>query len=289
MGAGSLRLIETRAQVREWVAGVRASGGAVALVPTMGALHAGHTSLVELARGTGARVGLSIFVNPLQFGAGEDFARYPRELEADLAIARAAGAELVFAPSVEEMYPGGEPWVAVVPERGSDLLCGRSRPGHFRGVLTVVAKLFGIFTPDVAVFGEKDYQQLALIRRMVLDLDLAVEVLGAPIVREADGLALSSRNRYLSPQERELALALPAALRECEALFASGERDPEVYRQRLHRAGGNGVFLEYGDVVDPATLEPVQRVDAGAVCAVAARVGTTRLIDNAILGQPRRS
>jgi pantoate--beta-alanine ligase len=284
-----MRQVQSKQEVRDAVRQARQQGLRVALVPTMGYLHEGHLALVDRARELADWVAMSIFVNPLQFGPTEDLDRYPRDLARDAELAQARGVDLLFVPAAAEMYPAGEPWIAVVPERGADVLCGASRPGHFHGVLAVVAKLFGIFTPDVAVFGEKDYQQLALIRRMVLDLDLAVEVLGAPIVREADGLALSSRNRYLSPQERELALALPAALRECEALFASGERDPEVYRQRLHRAGGNGVFLEYGEVVDPATLEPVQRVDAGAVCAVAARVGTTRLIDNAILGQPRRS
>jgi pantoate--beta-alanine ligase len=171
-----------------------------------------------------------------------------------------------------------------VPERGADVLCGRSRPGHFRGVLTVVGKLFGILQPHVAVFGRKDYQQLALIRRMVADLDLGVAVEGAPIVREADGLAMSSRNRYLSAGERERALELSRALRGCLELFGRGERSASAYRRRLLEAGGGGVEIEYGEVVDPGTLEPVEVVDQGAVCAIAARVGGTRLIDNVVLG-----
>jgi pantoate--beta-alanine ligase len=250
----------------------------------MGYLHAGHLSLIEIAGRNAERVAVSIFVNPLQFGPTEDLARYPRDLDRDLELARGAGADLVFAPSVEEMYPDGEPWVAVVPERGADVLDGASRPGHFRGVLTVVAKLFGIFQPDAAVFGQKDYQQLTLIRRMVADLELPVEVLAGPIVRESDGLAMSSRNVYLSPDERRRALALHGALEECRLLFASGEAGADAYRRVLRAVDGAGVEVDYGEVVDPHTLEPVERVTEGAVCAIAARVGRTRLIDNAVLG-----
>jgi pantoate--beta-alanine ligase len=250
----------------------------------MGYLHPGHTSLVEAAHSTGRCVALSIFVNPLQFGPAEDFDNYPRDLASDLEVARAAGVELVFAPSVTEMYPDGEPWVAVVPQRGADILEGRSRPGHFRGVLTVVTKLFGIFTPAVAVFGRKDYQQLTLVRQLVADLDLPVEILDAPTVRDPDGLALSSRNRYLSPDERTRALALVSALRDCQRSFEQGETDPMVFRRRLHRAGEQGVSIDYGEVVNPLTLEPVARVATGDVCVLAGWVGTTRLIDNLVLG-----
>lgn len=278
------RRITTRAEARAWAAAVRADGGRVGLVPTMGALHAAHTSLVEIAQSAGARVALSVFVNPLQFGPGEDFERYPRDLEADFVLAAEAGAELVFAPAAREMYPEGEPWIVVEPVKGADRLCGLSRPGHFRGVLTVVQKLFGIFTPDVAVFGQKDYQQLTLLRRMVRDLDGAVEIAAAPIMRDPDGLAMSSRNRYLDPAQRDLALALPRALAECARAFEAGERRASEFRRRLHQAGGTGVSLEYGEVVDPATLEPLEAAEAGAVCLLAARVGTTRLIDNVILG-----
>ncbi|MBW3628737.1 MAG: pantoate--beta-alanine ligase, partial [Gemmatimonadetes bacterium] len=221
--------------------------------------------------------------NPLQFGPSEDLSRYPRDLERDLELARAAGADLVFTPAVAEMYPGGEPWVGVVPERGADVLCGASRPGHFRGVLTVVAKLFGIFLPDVAVFGQKDYQQLTLIRRMVADLDLPVEVQAGPVVREEDGLAMSSRNTYLTASERAAALALHEVLAHAEAAFTAGVRDPEAVRALLRAADGPKLALEYGEVVHPETLEPVTELTAGTVAAVAGRVGNTRLIDNTIL------
>lgn len=279
-----MRLATTRAEVRDWSAAVRAAGGRVGFVPTMGFLHRGHTSLVEIARGNATHTVLSIFVNPLQFGVGEDFDRYPRDLERDLRIAREAGVDLVFAPSTAEMYPDGEPWVAVVPERGADRLCGRSRPGHFRGVLTVVAKLFGIVSPDVAVFGRKDFQQLVLIRRMVDDLQMPIDILGGPIVREPDGLALSSRNRYLSDDERLKALGLVGALRECVRLFEAGARSAETYLAALHKSEEVGVSLDYAEVVDPLTLEPVSVVTDGTVCAIAAWVGATRLIDNIVLG-----
>lgn len=279
-----MRLVRSRAEVREWAGAARRAGERTALVPTMGYLHAGHLSLIEIAGRNAERVAVSIFVNPLQFGPTEDLARYPRDLDRDLELARGAGADLVFAPSVEEMYPDGEPWVAVVPERGAEVLDGASRPGHFRGVLTVVAKLFGIFQPDAAVLGQKDYQQLTLVRRMVADLDLPVEIVAGPIVREPDGLAMSSRNVYLSPDERRRALALHGALEECRLLFASGEAGADAYRRVLRAVDGVGVEVDYGEVVDPHTLEPVDRVMDGAVCAIAARVGRTRLIDNAVLG-----
>ena len=275
--------VGTKAAVREWTAEARAAGERVALVPTMGYLHEGHLSLLRLAREAADRVALSIFVNPLQFGPSEDLSRYPRDLERDLELASEAGAELVFTPSVAEMYPRGEPWVVVVPERGADVLCGASRPGHFRGVLTVVAKLLGIFLPEVAVFGQKDYQQLTLIRRMVADLNLPVEVRAGPIVREDDGLAMSSRNTYLTSDERREALALHGALRRAEAAFAAGEQDPARFRAILRAANGPKLALEYGEVVDPETLSPATEVAGGTVAAVAGRVGNTRLIDNTIL------
>jgi pantoate--beta-alanine ligase len=278
-----MRLVRTKAEVREWVRDVRGAGERVALVPTMGALHAGHLSLVELAKRHAGRTALSIFVNPLQFGPTEDLDRYPRDLERDAALAREAGVDLVFAPSTREMYPDGEPATVVVPERGVDGLDGASRPGHFRGVLTVVAKLFGIFAPDVAVFGEKDYQQLTLIRRMVLDLDYPIAVVGGPIVREPDGLAMSSRNRYLTDEERVRARSLSRALARFRSLFASGERAAGPFREALREAAGPGVEVEYAEVVDPDTLAPLERIGDRAVCAVAARVGATRLIDNTIL------
>lgn len=277
-------VVTTRGGVREAVAAARAAGKTVALVPTMGYLHDGHLSLLDRARELADWVALSIFVNPLQFGPTEDLDRYPRDLERDLEMARSRGTDLVFAPTAAEMYPHGEPGVAVVPGSLADRLCGASRPGHFRGVLTVVAKLFGVVAPDVAVFGQKDFQQAALIRRMAEDLDFAVRVDVAPIVREADGLAMSSRNVYLSPQERERALALSRALERCRALAEAGERDAETLRAALWSGiTAPGVEPEYGEVVDPRTLEPVLRAGPGTVCLVAARVGRTRLIDNAVL------
>jgi pantoate--beta-alanine ligase len=225
---------------------------------------------------------MSIFVNPLQFGPTEDLDRYPRDLERDLALAASRGVELVFAPPAREMYPEGEPRVSILPdEEIGGRLDGGARPGHFRGVLTVVAKLFGIFTPDVAVFGQKDLQQAVLIRRMAADLDFAVGVEVAPIVREADGLAMSSRNVYLSAEERQSALALSRALERARELYAGGERDAAVLREALWSGlSVQGVEPEYAEVVDPHSLGPVERAADGVFCAVAARVGRTRLIDN---------
>jgi pantoate--beta-alanine ligase len=280
-----MRVVSTIAGVRAAVAAVKAAGGTVGFVPTMGYLHEGHLKLVDRARESAGWVMMSIFVNPLQFGPSEDLSRYPRDLERDLSLAKSRGVDLVFAPSVEEMYPHGEPRVSVVPdEEIAGRLCGASRPGHFRGVLTVVAKLFGIARPDVAVFGQKDWQQAALIRRMVDDLEMPVRVDVAPIVREADGLAMSSRNVYLSADERERALALSRSLRRARELFEAGESDAAVLKAAL--LGGMtvpGVEPEYAEVVDPRTLEAVVRAVPGVVCAVAARVGRTRLIDNAVL------
>lgn len=281
----STRLVRTRDEVRGAVRAARAAGKRIALVPTMGYLHEGHLSLVDRAREKADWVAMSIFVNPLQFGPSEDLDRYPRDLERDLEMARSRGVDLVFAPSASEMYPGGEPAVAVVPGGTlAERLEGAVRPGHFRGVLTVVAKLLGIFTPDVAVFGQKDFQQAALVRRMAADLDFAAEVDVAPIVRETDGLAMSSRNVYLSGDERASALALSRALARARALYEAGETDAETLRSALRSTlAAPGVEPEYAEVADPRTLEPVRRATPGTVCLVAARVGRTRLIDNAVL------
>lgn len=280
-----MRLIREKSEIRRWRSVCRGSGETVALVPTMGSLHEGHLRLIDRAHDLADRVVVSLFVNPLQFGPGEDFERYPRDLDADLRVADERKVDVVFAPSGSEMYPPEGVWTAVVPERGADRLCGRTRPGHFRGVLTVVAKLFGVVQPEVAVFGRKDFQQAVLIRRMVRDLDLPLSVEVAPIVRESDGLALSSRNRYLSAAEREQALALVGALEACRAAFRGGERDAakltSILMRRLQAAAG--VAVEYAEVVDPERLEPVDPVPAGSVAAVAALVGETRLIDNMIL------
>ncbi len=278
-------LVHTKAEVRDWVVQQRAAGRRIGLVPTMGFLHEGHLSLVDKARETAEVVAMSIFVNPLQFGPTEDLDRYPRDLERDLALAASRGVDLVFAPSAREMYPEGEPRVSVLPdEEIGGRLDGGTRPGHFRGVLTVVAKLFGIFTPGVAVFGQKDLQQAVLIRRMAADLDMPVRVEVAPIVREPDGLAMSSRNVYLSANERAAALALSRSLQDARALYAGGERDASKLRDALWRGVSvQGVEPEYAEVVDPGTLGPVERAADGVFCAVAARVGRTRLIDNCVL------
>jgi pantoate--beta-alanine ligase len=269
-------MVNTRAELAQFLA---ARDGQVALVPTMGALHEGHASLVRRARelaGTGTVV-VSIFVNPLQFAAGEDLDRYPRSLEADLVLCAEAGADVVFAPSVDEVYPGGEPEVTLDAGLLGTVLEGAVRPTHFRGVLTVVAKLFGLVQPSVAVFGEKDYQQLVLIKRMVSDLCMPVQVVGAATTRESGGLARSSRNRYLSPEQRAAALVLNKAL--CAAA------DSAAGGMAAARAAALDVLADVPDItIDylefrSADLGPVQSgVPARAL--IAARVGTTRLIDN---------
>ena len=264
--------------------GVRAAGKGLGLVPTMGALHEGHQSLVRAARTGCGSVAASIFVNPTQFGPNEDFAKYPRSFERDRELLEREGVALLFAPSVEEMYPqGAVTWVTV--EGLSDRLDGRSRPGHFRGVTTVVSKLFHVVEPDTAFFGQKDAAQAAVIRRMVRDLGMAVEIVVCPIVREADGLAMSSRNAYLDPQQRRDALLLYRSLTRVKQLADAGERQAAnlaAAGREQFRADGS-VRLDYFEIVDPDTLEPVEDVSRGALVAVAAFVGTTRLIDNILL------
>jgi pantoate--beta-alanine ligase len=256
---------------------------ALVLVPTMGALHEGHASLFRIARerAGGGKVVVSVFVNPLQFGPGEDLDRYPRTLDSDLALCAREGVDVVFAPSVEEVYPGGDPQVTVDPGPLGGQLEGASRPGHFAGVLTVVAKLFGLVRPDVGVFGQKDYQQLVLIRQMSRDLCLGVEVVGAETVREPDGLALSSRNRYLDAAQRSQALLLSRALRTAQDAAASGARSAEQAALAV-LATDPGVDVDYL-AIRSADLGPVpdtmSRPIEGRVL-VAARVGSTRLIDN---------
>ncbi|MFI6392441.1 pantoate--beta-alanine ligase [Nonomuraea sp. NPDC050547] len=256
--------------------------GRVALVPTMGALHEGHRALIREARALAPQVVVSVFVNPLQFGPSEDFSRYPRTLEADLDVCRAEGVRAVFAPAAEEMYQPDRQ-VSVSSGHMGTIVEGAVRPGHFDGVLTVVLKLFNLVQPDVAVFGQKDAQQLAMIRRMVSDLDLPIEIAGIPTVREPDGLAMSSRNRYLSPGERRTALALS------RALFAGAAESVEATPARIKAAAravldGADLALDYLVLVDPATFAEVGESYTGeAVLAVAAKVGGTRLIDNAVL------
>ena len=256
----------------------------IGFVPTMGALHDGHLSLVRVARSRTSMVVVSIFVNPLQFGPTEDFNQYPRTLEADCARLEGEGVDLVFAPSAAQMYPTGATTVVHV-EGLSDKLDGRSRPGHFRGVSTVVAKLFHIVQPDFAVFGQKDAAQVAVLRRMVRDLNMPVELIVAPIVRETDGLALSSRNVYLTAEQRKQALILHRALNQVESLAASGETNAEKLRALglSVLASEPAAQLDYFEFIDANTLEPLEDTAQGALVAVAAFFGVTRLIDNLLL------
>jgi pantoate--beta-alanine ligase len=258
-------------------------GQTLALVPTMGFLHQGHLSLIAEGKRRTGRVAVSIFVNPLQFGPGEDLSRYPRDLENDLAQCARAGVDLVFCPEPDELYPAGFQTQVDVTEL-SQGLCGERRPGHFRGVATVVLKLFNLFEPQVALFGEKDYQQFLVIRQMARDLDLPLEVIGCPIVREADGLALSSRNSYLSPQQRKQAVALYQSLAAAQASFVAGQRRPqELVRTANAHLLTAGAIPEYVELRDAETLRPVTEAKAGHRLLIAAQVGTTRLIDNAAL------
>ncbi|HVO30041.1 MAG TPA: pantoate--beta-alanine ligase [bacterium] len=267
---------------------LRAQGKRIAFVPTMGYLHEGHAALLRDARTRGDVLVLSIFVNPTQFGPNEDFDRYPRDVPRDLAIATNEKTDLVFLPTKESMYPPGSSTFVEVTGVAEPLE-GEKRPGHFRGVATVVAKLFGIVQPHVAVFGQKDWQQLAVLRRMTKDLNLAVEIVGHPIVREPDGLALSSRNVYLSPEERTRALALSRSLAEIDEAWRGGERDPqalEAIGRRVIRHEPDAavpVSIDYVAVADPDSMRPAQRGASRMLVALAVRVGKTRLIDNRLL------
>jgi pantoate--beta-alanine ligase len=284
-----LLLISEIPALRAWRRAERAAGRRVALVPTMGALHEGHLALVDEARRRADRVVLSVFVNPLQFGPNEDFQRYPRDLERDRALAAARGVDLLFAPTAETMYPPGAE-TRVVPGPAARRWEGEARPGHFAGVLTVVLKLFHLVEPDVAIFGQKDIQQATLIRRMVADLDLDLEFVLVPTVRESDGVALSSRNAYLGADDRIAARALSRGLRAADQAWRGGIRDAATLRDII--AGelrvSPGVVPDYIAVVDPETLEPVPTATTGTIVAVAARVGPTRLLDNHILGMDFR-
>jgi pantoate--beta-alanine ligase len=289
-----MRICDTIEDMRAACRAVRRGGKRLGFVPTMGALHEGHLSLIRTARVRTARVraaedacdvvAVSIFVNPTQFGANEDLAKYPRDFERDRDLLEKEGVELLFAPSVEEMYPaGGVTWVTV--EELSGKLDGRSRPEHFRGVTTVVAKLFHIVEPDAAFFGQKDAAQVAIVRRMVRDLKFPVEIVACPIVREADGLAMSSRNAYLDGAQRRQALVLHRALIRVKELWEAGERDAEKLGAagREEVTGEKSVRLDYFEIVDAETLDPVENLADGALVAAAAFVGPTRLIDNILL------
>src|SRR5712692_8025240 len=270
-------------EMRDWSRAERARGRRIGFVPTMGFLHEGHLQLVDRAKQRADRVVTSIFVNPLQFSPAEDLAQYPRDLERDRTLAAERGVDCLFVPDTAVMYPT-EPLVRISPGPMADTLEGAARPGHFAGVLTVVAKLFHIVEPDIAVFGRKDFQQAMLVRRMVADLDFGFEIEVAPTVRELDGLALSSRNTYLKGDDRRAALALSRALRAVEQAWRSGEADPQaLVRRGMELLATPGVTPEYLVLVD-RSLRPVTRVDARTVALVAAKVGSTRLTDNVVLG-----
>ena len=274
----------TIAALRARLAIERASGRTIGFAPTMGFLHDGHLALVDDLRHRADVVVMSIFVNPLQFGPHEDLSRYPRNIERDRSLAASRGVAMLFVPTVEEMYPPGSE-IRVVAGATASRWEGACRPGHFDGVLTVVAKLFNIVQPDVAGFGQKDIEQVTLITKMVRDLDMPLAIRVLPTVREADGLALSSRNVYLTPDARIQALSLSQALRAVAARWATGERDADVLRGVAAAvfAASHGVVPDYVAIADPETLAPVAWADAGTIVAVAARIGTTRLIDNVIL------
>ena len=281
-----MQILRTVADLRRWSRALRSAlGNTIGLVPTMGALHAGHASLIRAARATCTHVAVSLFVNPTQFGPNEDYARYPRSFDADCILAEREGADVLFAPAVEELYPNGpESTFVEVPGLG-DRLDGASRPGHFRGVATVVAKLLIAAEPDRAFFGQKDAAQVAVLRRMAADLRLAAEIVVCPIVRDADGLAISSRNVYLSPSARAQALTLSRAVRCIESLVAQGERRASALAAAAREtfAAESGIRIDYIVLVDWSTLLPVETAVPGTLFAVAAYVGSTRLIDNTIL------
>ncbi|RQW86810.1 MAG: pantoate--beta-alanine ligase [Geobacter sp.] len=281
-----MEIITSVVEMQERAKETLASGKTISFVPTMGFLHQGHASLLREGRAQGDLLVLSIFVNPTQFGVGEDFASYPRDLRRDSEIAAENGVNIIFAPTAGEMYPQGyQTYVNV--EAVSLPLCGAARPGHFRGVTTVVAKLFNIVKPTVAFFGEKDFQQLQVISRMVRDLNMAVRIVGMPTIREDDGLAKSSRNSYLSPEERRAALCLSRSLAAVSDLYRSGEKDVERLRAELLAILDSESLarIDYAELRDGDSLEEVRQADDRTVVALAVRIGTTRLIDNTMIGR----
>lgn len=282
-----MRIIESVGEMQQQTEQWRSEGKRVALVPTMGYLHEGHLSLMREARHRADVVVMSVFVNPTQFGPNEDFERYPRDLNRDVALAEGAGVDVAFAPPVPEMYPEGYKTYVEVKDITAPL-CGKSRPVHFQGVATVVAKLFIVVRPHVAVFGQKDFQQLVTIRRLNRDLHLGVEVIGHPTVREADGLAMSSRNVYLTPEQRVSALGLSQSLGEAQSLVDAGERDAAVILARVRQImeSGGGVRIDYAELRHPESMEEVTRIEGPTLLALAAYLGVTRIIDNRVLQLP---
>ena len=281
-----MNIITTIHEMQHTALSARREGQRIAFVPTMGYLHDGHASLMREGRQRGDLLVASIFVNPAQFGVGEDFESYPRDLENDSAIAAAAGVDIIFAPTAREMYPAGyQTWVDV--ERITLPLCGASRPGHFRGVTTVVTKLFNAVLPHVALFGKKDFQQLAVIRRMASDLNMAIEIVGMPIVREADGLAMSSRNAYLSSDERQSALCLSRAINQAREQYRQETTEVAALRAGVLSLIGAEprAVIDYAEFRDGGTLEEVTTAGDDTLLALAVKIGKTRLIDNCILGE----
>jgi pantoate--beta-alanine ligase len=281
-----VRVVHTVREIREALGSARKPDQAIGLVPTMGALHIGHEKLMEMARTECGLVVVSIFVNPLQFGPNEDYARYPRPLQADIEVCRRHGVDFVFAPAVDEMYPQPQRTFTEVT-RVSEHLCGAFRPGHFRAVATIVLKVFNVVQPDRAYFGEKDMQQLAVIRRMAADLNLPIAIVPVPTVREADGLAVSSRNQYLDAEQRKVAPVLYRALQEAEKQIQSGEKDAAKIRAAALRVLDPAplVRVEYLEIVDPDEMQPVSAVTRPVRVAGAVWLGTTRLIDNMSVGE----
>ena len=281
-----MRIIERIEAMREWSEAQRRAGRRVGFVPTMGFLHGGHICLVRDAKARGDRLVVSIFVNPTQFGPGEDFAAYPRDFESDCELLEQEGVDALFYPSLGEMYPQGAQ-TRVEVEQLSLPLCGALRPGHFRGVATVVAKLFHIVQPHVAIFGEKDYQQLLVVRRLVRDLSMGIEIVGHPIVREPDGLAMSSRNAYLNTAERAAAVCLSRALCKAERLFKRGEKSAAaLVRSALAELEKEPLAqVEYVKLCDAETLDELERIDDPALLALSVRIGKARLIDNRMLAR----
>jgi len=276
--------INTVNEIRHALKSERSKGKTIGLVPTMGYFHDGHLALMREAKKRADIAVVSLFVNPTQFGPNEDLDKYPRDLVRDKRLAANVGVDYMFAPAVKEMYPDG--YATHVSVGGiTEVLCGRSRPGHFQGVATVVAKLLNIVLPDVALFGEKDWQQLAVIKKMARDLNIGVEIVGVPTVREEDGLAMSSRNTYLSPDERKAALAISSSLKLAQDMVDDGEADAGGLASRLRDAIGSEklVELEYLEVVDPQSLMQVKEIDGEVLVAIAAKIGKTRLIDNALI------
>ncbi|HEY5975983.1 MAG TPA: pantoate--beta-alanine ligase [Geobacteraceae bacterium] len=281
-----MQLIESTSEMQQLAMAARALGQRVVLVPTMGYLHEGHASLMRAGRQRGDLLVTSIFVNPTQFGAGEDFSTYPRDLARDRQLAEAAGVDVIFAPTAADMYPAGFQTYVEVGELTRPL-CGASRAGHFRGVTTVVCKLFGIVQPHVALFGKKDFQQLAVIRQMTADLNLPVEIVGLSIVREGDGLAMSSRNAYLSPAERQSALCLSRAIAAVRQAYRSGERQAGILQQLAVSVvvAEPAAAIDYIELRDSGTLAPSEQADERTLLALAVKIGRTRLIDNGVLGE----